>query len=38
MVVMGPKLQQDGTWVYPTIGVVLAIVGLDDIGVYIALC
>ena len=33
---MGPKRQTDGTWVYPPIGAVLAMVGLDKIGVYIA--
>ena len=30
-----PKHQQDGTWVYPPIGAALAMVGLDNIGVYI---
>ena len=34
--VMGPKRQQDGTWVYTPIGAVLATVGLEEIGVYIA--
>ena len=33
---MGPKLQQYGTWVYTPIGAVLATVGLEEIGVYIA--
>ena len=33
---MGPKCQQDGTWVYPPIGTALKMVGLEDIGVYIA--
>ena len=33
---MGPKRQQDRTWVYPTIGAALAIVGLQEIRVYIA--
>ena len=36
MAVMGPKRQQDGTWVYPPIGAALATVGMDYIGVYIA--
>ena len=36
MVGMGLKHQQDGSWVYLPIGVVLATVGLDDIGVYIS--
>ena len=34
---MVPKRQRDGTWVYPHIGAALAKVGMDDIGVYIAL-
>ena len=34
---MGPKHQQGGTWVYPPIGAALAMVGLDDIRVYITL-
>ena len=33
---MGPTLQRDGTWVYPCIGAALSMMGLDDIGVYIA--
>ena len=33
---MCPKRQQYGTWVYLPIGLVLAAVGLDYIGVYIA--
>ena len=33
---MGPKHQQDGTWLYPPIGVTLEIVVLEDNGVYIA--
>ena len=33
---MSPKLQPDEIWVYPPIGAALAIVGLEDIGVYIA--
>ena len=33
---MVPKLQQDGTWMYPPIGVVLVMVGLEDIGIYIS--
>ena len=33
---MGPKRQWDGTWVYPSIGVVLAMLGVDKIGVYIS--
>ena len=33
---IGPKLQMDGTWVYPPIVVVLAMVLLKDIGVYTA--
>ena len=28
----------DGTWVYPPIGEALVVVGLDNIGVYIACC
>ena len=32
---MGPKFQQYGTWVYTPIRVVLATVGLEDIGVSI---
>ena len=35
---MVPKLQQDGTWVYITIGVALAIVDLEEIRVYITCC
>ena len=34
---MGPKYQQDGTWLYTPIGAALAVVGLEEIGVYIAL-
>ena len=33
---MGPKRQQGGTWVYTPIGAALAMVGLEDIGLYIA--
>ena len=33
---MVPKRQQDRTWVYPLIGGALAMVGLEEIGVYIA--
>ena len=33
---MGPKRQRGGTWLYPPIGVVLKMVGLEEIGVYIA--
>ena len=33
---MGPKHQSEGMWVYPTIGAALAMVGLDEIGVYFA--
>ena len=33
---MVPKSQQDGTWVYTPIRVVLAMVRLEEIGVYIA--
>ena len=33
---MGPKCQRDGTWVYPLIGAALAMVGLEEIRVYIA--
>ena len=36
MAVMGPKCQQDGTWLYTPIGAVLATVWLEEIGVYIA--
>ena len=32
---MGPKLQQDGTWVYSPIGAEVSMVGLDGIRVYI---
>ena len=35
---MGPEIQLDATWVYPPIGVALVMVGLDEIGVYIARC
>ena len=34
--VMVPKRQGDGTWVYPPIRAALEIVGLEEIGVYIA--
>ena len=33
---MVPKRQQGGTWVYPPIGAALAMVGLEEIGLYIA--
>ena len=33
---MGPKRQRDGTWVYPPIGAALAMVVLEEIGVYIS--
>ena len=36
MAVMGPKRQQDRTWVYTPIGEVLATVRPEDIGVYIS--
>ena len=36
MTVMGPERQLYGTWLYPPIGAALAMVGLYDIGVYIA--
>ena len=36
MVGMVTKRQRDGTWVYTPIGEVLAMVGLEDIGVYIS--
>ena len=29
---MGPKRQQDGTWVYQPIGAALAMVGVNEIG------
>ena len=32
---MVPKCQRDGTWVYTPIGAVLAMVRVEDIGVYI---
>ena len=35
---MGPKRQPDRMWVYPPIGVALAMVGLWEIGLYIARC
>ena len=38
MVVMGPKLQQDRTCVYSPIGSALAMVRLEEIGVYIDQC
>ena len=31
---MGPKHQWGGTWVYTPVGVALAMVGLEDTGVY----
>ena len=37
MVGMGPKRQQDGTWVHPPIGAALEMVGLEEINEYIAL-
>ena len=36
MVFMVPKRQQDGTWVSTPIGAVLAMVWMEDIGVYIS--
>ena len=33
---MGPKRQLDEAWVYPHIGAALEMVGLEEIGVYIA--
>ena len=33
---MGPKHQQDGTWLYPSIGAALVMMGLEEIGVYFA--
>ena len=33
---MGPKFQWDGTWVYAPIGAALEMVGLEEIGAYIA--
>ena len=33
---MGPNHKQDRMWVYPPIGVALAILGLEEIGVYIS--
>ena len=33
---MGPKFQWDGTWVYVSIGAALEMVGLEEIGAYIA--
>ena len=33
---MGPRRWPDGMWVYPPIGAALAIVGLGEIGIYIA--
>ena len=33
---IGSKRQLYGTWVYPPIGAALPMVGLEDIGVYIA--
>ena len=36
MVVMGPKFQRDGTWVYTPIREVLEMVGLEEIGLYIS--
>ena len=33
---MGPKRQQDSTWVYPPIGAALEMLVLEEIGLYIA--
>ena len=33
---MGPKRQQYSTWAYPPIGAAMAMVGLEEIGVYIS--
>ena len=33
-----PKRQRDGIWVYAPIGAALEMVGLEDIGAYIARC
>ena len=33
---MGPKRQLYGSWVYPSIVAVLAMVGLEEVGVYIS--
>ena len=33
---MGTKNHPDGTWVYPPIGVTMAMVGLEEIGAYIS--
>ena len=33
---IGPKSQRGGTWVYTPIGEALAMVGLEEIRVYIA--
>ena len=33
---MGPKRHREGTWGYPPIGTSLEMVGLEEIGVYIA--
>ena len=35
---MPPRRQRDGTWLYPTIGEALSMVGLYDIRVYIDRC
>ena len=35
---MGPRHQKYGMWVYPPIGAALEMVGLEEIGVYIARC
>ena len=35
MAEMVPKHQRDRTWLYPSIGEAMAMVGLDNIGVYI---
>ena len=35
---MGPKRQRDGTWVNLPIGEAMAMVGIDDIGLYIDHC
>ena len=36
MVGMGPKCQTDRIWVYPPIGTVMEVVGLEEIRVYIS--
>ena len=35
MAYMVPKIQPDGTWLYPPIGSALSMIGLEDIWVYI---